>query len=325
MKKVILFLLTAMLLLVILAGCGSAEDLSKKSNGSANEAKTEQTAEKAAFPLSVKDGTGEELTIEKKPERIVSVLPSNTEIAFALGLGQQIVGVSDHDNYPEEATKKEKIGGLELNVEKILSLNPDLVLADQTNDAKALKQIKEAGIPVLIVGEATDFEGVYSNIELIGKTTGTQKEADKVIKGMKEKLASLKEKASAIKEDKRKDVYIELSPAPEIYTAGKNTFMDTLLSIIHADNASANQNGWSKVNEEAVIAANPDVIITTYGAYVDDPAAEVSSRDGWEDITAVKKNQIFDINADLTNRPGPRLVEGVEELGKAVYPDVFAK
>ncbi|WP_106496478.1 ABC transporter substrate-binding protein [Lentibacillus sp. Marseille-P4043] len=322
LKKIQLLLLMMIMFIGILAGCGASEDDAEKDNNSNEDAKTEQT-EEANFPVTVTDGTGEELTIEEKPERIVSVLPSNTEIAFALGLGDQIVGVSDHDNYPEEAAEKEKIGGLELNVEKILALDPQLVLADQTNDEKALKQIEESGIPVLTVGEATDFEGVYETIELIGKATGAQEKADQVIGDMKDKLTALEEKANTIKEDERKKVYMEISPSPEIFTAGKNTFMDELLSVINADNAAVDQDGWVKMNEESVISMNPDVVITTYGSYVDDPVAEVTGREGWEDITAVKNEQIYDVNADLVNRPGPRLVEGAEELGKAIYPDVF--
>lgn len=329
MKKLNLLLLLTILTFGILAGCSSSADHTEKNNANNEEVKTEQTdktqTEESSFPVTITDGAGEKLTIGEKPERIVSVLPSNTEIAFALGLGERIVGVSDHDNYPEEALKKEKVGGLELNVEKILSLKPQLVLAGQTNDEKAIQQLKDSGIPVLIAENATSFEGVYNNITLIGKATGAFKEAQKVIDDMKEKLAMIKEKASAIKEEERKTVYVEISPAPEIYTAGKNTFIDQLLTIIHADNAVADQEGWPKMNEEAVIAMNPDVIVTTYGFYVDNPVEKILKREGWADVPAVKNKQVFDVHSDLVARPGPRLVEGAEELGKAIYPDIFGE
>lgn len=322
MKKIYLVLFTAILFLGILAGCGNSDDNAEKGKDNADNTKTEQTEEQA-FPVTVTDGNGYKLTIDEKPERIVSVLPSNTEIAFDLGLGDQIVGVSDHDDFPKEASEKEKIGGLELNVEKILSLDPQLVLADQTNDEKALKQIEEAGIPVLVVASANNFDEVYDSIHLIGQATGTLDKADQIIDDMKEKLTALKDKANAIDKDDQKKVYMEISPSPDIYTAGKNTFMDELLTIIHAENAAGDQEGWPKINEEQAIASNPDVIITTYGSYVDDPVAEITQRDGWEDVSAVKNEQIYDVDEDLVNRPGPRLVDGVEELGKVIYPDVF--
>lgn len=320
MKKLNVLLLSIFMFFGILAGCNQAAE-----NGKTDQPAEQQTeqSEEQGFPVTLTDGNGEEITIEEEPERIVSVLPSNTETAFALGLGDKIVGVSDHDNYPDEAAKKEKVGGLELNIEKILSLEPELVLADPSNDQKALQQLKEADIPVLVVNSAENLDDVYKSIELIGQATGTANEAEKVIEDMKKKIADVEAKVKGIQDEDKKNVFIEVSPEPEIYTAGNNTFMDALLSVIHAENASKEIDGWQQVNDEAVIKMNPDVIITTYGYYVDNPVDQVLKREGWGDITAIKEKQIVDIHSDLINRPGPRLSDGVEELAKAVYPDVF--
>lgn len=116
---------------------------------------------------------------------------------------------------------------------------------------------------------------------------------------------------------------MEVSPSPDIYTPGKNTFMDEMLHIISADNAAAELDGWAKIDEESMIAANPDVIITTYGYYKKDAVSEVTARKGWQDVNAVKNGQVFDVPSDLVTRSGPRLIEGVEELAKAVYPNQF--
>ena len=110
--------------------------------------------------------------------------------------------------------------------------------------------------------------------------------------------------------------------APDMYAAGKNTFMDEMLTIIHAENVVTEEE-WPKMDQEAIIASNPDVIITTYGFYTDDAVEQVLSREGWQDINAVKNKQVVDVESDKVNRSGPRLVEGVEEFAKAVYPDVF--
>lgn len=326
MRKRHIFLLSIILLLGILAGCNSSNDNNDNSNKQ-EEPKTEQEQQtnEASFPVTLEDGNGEEITIEEKPERIVSVLPSNTEIAFALGLGDKIVGVSDYDNYPEEALEKEKIGGLEMNIEKIISLEPQLVLANPTIDANGLDQLGSSGIQVLIVNDATDFAGVYQSIDMIGKATGTEQKAAEIIEGMKENLLALEEKSKTIEDNDRKKAFVEISPEPEIYTAGKNTFMDDILSIIQAENVASDQDGWVMMNEEAVIEKNPDVIITTYGDFVENSKEQVLRREGWQDVAAIKNEQVIDVNTDLVSRPGPRLVEGAEILGKTIYPDIFAE
>jgi iron complex transport system substrate-binding protein len=318
MKKWYSLLLVALLTIGVLAGCAGTT----KQNTDGNQ--TDTAKQTAAFPVTIKDALGNKLVIKQKPEKIVSLMPSNTEIAYGLGLGKEIVGVSDYDNYPKDTQKKEKIGGQQFNTEKIIGLKPDLVLAHASSASiakDALKQLSDAGIPVLVVANAQNFEQVYKSITMIGKATGTTKKADEVIKGMKDKLAAIKAKAETIKEKKK--VYLEVAPAPDIYTTGNNTFMDDMLKVINADNVAGDQQGWIKVDQEAIIQKNPDVIITTYGYYVKDPAQQVLSRKGWENLNAVKNKQVIDVNSDLVDRPGPRVVEGVEALAKAIYPEVF--
>ncbi|MCD4839213.1 MULTISPECIES: ABC transporter substrate-binding protein [Neobacillus] len=318
MKRLHWLLLALLLTIGGLAGCGESKDQVQK------EKNVEEKAEVKDFPVSIKDASDQVVKIEKKPEKIVSLIPSNTEIAFALGLGDEVVGVSDFDNYPEEVTKKEKIGGMEFNQEKVISLKPDLVLAHAStalNSQAALQQLKDVGIPVLVVNDAQNFEQVYDSIKMIGKATGESENAEKLIADMKKRLAELKTKAAEIKEKKK--VLIEVSPEPEIYTTGKNTFMNEMLSWINAENIAADQEGWIKMDQEAMIQKNPDVIITTYGYYVENPAEKVLSRKGWENVKAIKNKQVIDINSDRVTRSGPRIVEGVEDLAKAIYPEVF--
>ncbi|AIM14892.1 iron ABC transporter substrate-binding protein [Bacillus sp. X1(2014)] len=318
MKRLHWLLLALLLTIGGLAGCGESKDQVQK------EKNVEEKAEVKDFPVSIKDASDQVVKIEKKPEKIVSLIPSNTEIAFALGLGDEVVGVSDFDNYPEEVNKKEKIGGMEFNQEKVISLKPDLVLAHAStalNSQAALQQLKDVGIPVLVVNDAQNFEQVYDSIKMIGKATGQSENAEKLIADMKKRLAELKTKAAEIKEKKK--VLIEVSPEPEIYTTGKNTFMNEMLSWINAENIAADQEGWIKMDQEAMIQKNPDVIITTYGYYVENPAEKVLSRKGWENVKAIKNKQVIDINSDRVTRSGPRIVEGVEDLAKAIYPEVF--
>lgn len=316
MKKLYSLLFALMLAVGVLAGCGETK----------TEEKENATQTEAAFPVTIKDAVDKEVVIDDKPEKIVSLIPSNTEIAFALGLGDEMVGVSDYDNYPKETADIEKIGGTEFNVEKIISLKPDLVLAHASsahNSTEGLQQLRDAGIDVVVVNDATNFAGVYESIDMIGKVTGETKEANELVDDMKEKMTDIKDKAAKIAEKDQKSVYIEVSGEPSIYTTGKNTFMQEMLDTINAKNVVTKE-GWIQVDQEAIIKANPDVIITTYGSYAtENPVDKVLDRKGWADVTAVKEKAVADVDSDTVTRSGPRLVEGVEELAKAVYPNEF--
>ncbi|MBK5485555.1 ABC transporter substrate-binding protein [Peribacillus sp. TH16] len=320
MKKIYGLILVMLLTAGIMVGCN---DTSKE--GTKEKQQTNHT-ENQAFPITIKDATGEKVTIEEQPKKIVTLIPSNTEVVFALGLGKKVVGVSDIDNYPEETKEIEKVGGMEMNTELIVSLKPDLVLAHASsahNSNEGLQQLKDAGIDVLVVNDAQSFDEVYESIDMIGQATGEHDKAKEIVANMKTKLKKIQEKAKSVKDEERKTVLVEVSPSPDIYTPGKNTFMNEMLNIISAKNAAAELDGWAKIDEESMIAANPDVIITTYGYYTKDPVSEVTGRKGWEDVAAVKDGQVFDVHSDLVTRSGPRLIEGVEELAKSVYPNLF--
>jgi iron complex transport system substrate-binding protein len=320
MKKWYSILFTVLIAIGALAGCTEKEAQESETK----EAGLEKKSEVTSFPVTIKDATGDEVVIDHKPERIISLIPSNTEIVYALGLGKEIVGVTDFDNYPQEVLEKEKVGGLDMNVEKVLSLSPDLVLAHESTAEQSelgLQQLRDAGIDVLVIYNAEQFEKVYETIDMIGKATGETKIASEIINGMKEKLEAIQVKAKEIKDKKK--VLVEVSPAPEIYIAGKHTFMDEMMGIINAENIAHDQEGWVKIDEEAMIKRNPDVIITTYGYYVDNSTEQVLNQKGWENVNAVKNKQVVDVDSDQVTRPGPRIVEGVEDFAKAIYPDVF--
>lgn len=318
MKKYYSLFCGALMACLVLAGCGQASD--SESN---DKQKSEQA--EAEFPVTITDAVDKEVVIEEDPQKIVSLMPSNTEVAFVLGVGDEVVGVSESDDYPEETKDIEKVVGMELNVEKILSLDPDLVLAHESvadTWADGLQQMSDAGIDVLVVNDATDFNGVYNSIEMIGKAVGEKEKAEEIVQDMKDDIASIKEKAASISEKDKKDVYVEVSPEPSIFTTGKDTFMQEMIDTINATNV-IKEAGWVQVDQEAVIEADPDVVITTYGGYSPDPVGQVTKRDGWDQVTAVKDKQIVEVDEDLVSRSGPRLAQGVEEFAKAVYPDVF--
>lgn len=321
LKRLYSLLVTILLLGGLLAACGNGEDVNLVDEQAENVEKEADV--ESDFPVTLEDATGEEVVIEKKPEKTVSLIPSNTEIMYAVGAGDTVVGVSEHDDYPKEASDKERVAGMELNIEKIIALDPDLVLAHASGigmwDA-GLQQLKDSGITVVVVHNAESFVEVYDTIEMIGKATGHLEQATELVSDMKATLEELREKAATVTEDQQKTVFLEVAPAPEIYTSGKDTFMDEMLNIVNAKNA-VEQEGWPQMNEEAIIQLNPDVIITTYNT--ENAVEKVLGREGWQEVTAVKEKQVFTVDESLVSRSGPRIIEGVEEFAKAIYPDIF--
>ena len=314
----------------ILTACGS-NDQDFEVNHSSNlveERSQSDNREETAFPITLTDGQDNEVTIEDKPERIASLIPSNTEILFALGLNEEIVGVSDFDNYPEEALEKEKIGSMEFNVEKIISLEPDIVFAHGSsahNSESGLDQLRDAGIRVVVVNDASTFADVYQSIEMIATATGTDKKGQEIIEEMKDRIVEIEERVSAIEPDDEVTVWVEVQPAPDLYTTGKGTFMDEMLSIIKAKNVAGDEEGWVSYTEEDAVKSNPDVIVLTYGSYVENAVEQVLRREAWQSVPAIQNGRVYDLESDLVDRSGPRLVEGIEELAHAVYPESVAQ
>lgn len=322
MKKIWQLWLATALAAILLTACGQEEVKPVDNETPATE--TEQ--EVSNFPLTIKDVTENKITLEEAPEAIVSMIPSNTEILFGLDLGDKVVAVSDYDNYPAETESIEKIGGQEFNVEKIISLNPNLVLAHESGlgmGEAGLQQLRDAGLNVFVVKTAANFDEVYETMTTIGQLTGATAEAEEMVQTMKADVAEIQEKTATV--ETKKSVFIEVSPAPEIYTTGANTFMNEMINLINAENVAGDQEGWIKMDPEEIVLRNPDVILTTYSSYMPDAVDQVLAREGFAEVTAVKNKAVMNVNEDTTSRSGPRLTEGLLEMAKAVYPEVFSE
>ncbi|QFF97896.1 ABC transporter substrate-binding protein [Psychrobacillus glaciei] len=322
MKKMWQLWLASALAVLLLVGCGAKEATPVVNKDNAQQ---ETAVEKATFPLTITDAVGNDITLEEAPKTIVSMIPSNTEILFALGLNDEIVGVNDYDDYPAEALEKEKIGGTDFNVEKILSMNPDVVFAHESMLGKGdagLQQIRDAGVKVFVVKNAANFDETYTTIEQIGRATGKLTEAQKIVKDMKAKVADVTAKIAKVKT--KKTVFVETSDVPQIYTPGKGTFMQEILNMVNAENVAADQEGWFQIEPEEIVSRNPDVILVMY-SYVDGIVESVKARPGFDTINAVKNNEVVQVDENTTSRTGPRLAYGLEEVAKAIYPEAFSE
>ncbi|ECC0871737.1 ABC transporter substrate-binding protein [Listeria monocytogenes] len=285
--------IVVVLLLAILTACGNTET-------KAPEKKTEK--------IEVKDATGNTITLEEAPTKIVSLMPSNTEILFALDLGDKVKGVTAYDDYPKEAQKVEKVTSTSVDTEKIIAIKPDLVLGHESmlaTEKDAYQLLKDAGINVFVVPDATDLKAAEKSIITVGKLTGKEKEAKKVTDSMEEQKVAIEKKAKELKTSPK--VWIEISP--DLYTAGKGTFMNEMLELAGGTNV-VTESGFIPYNEEKVVELQPDIILSVYP----DAKATIQKRAAWKDIPAVKNDKIYEMDANKLSRPGPRLLEGAADI-----------
>ncbi|WP_071394790.1 ABC transporter substrate-binding protein [Bacillus tuaregi] len=326
MKKVLVCILTVWIM-VIMSACGTTQETSDGENNRTFETETEKTNEKATvYPLTVKDATGVEITFDQAPERIVSTSPSETEILFALGLGDKIYGVSDFDDYPEAAKDKPKVGGVtKPNEEAIMAVNPDLVVGGISMKDDIAEKFRGLGLK-LYKTEPKKMDDILNNIIQIGIITDTQEKAEELVAQMKEDIRTVTEAAAAIEEEDKKKVYIEFSPG---WTVGKGEFMDELITLAGGVNIAADTEGWNAINAEKIIQDNPDVIIYTANV-VDDKSGKpleelIQSRNGWDKITAVQEGHVTGIEGMIMSRPGPRITVALKQIAEAIYPGSIEK
>lgn len=268
-------------------------------------------------PVTVIDDLGREVILRQTPAKIVSIAPSNTEILFALGLGDKVVGVTDSCDYPEAAKSKPKVGSVELDYEKIVEIAPDLVVAVGSLQRQAIDRLSELGICVLAVDPKT-VDGVLHAITLTGKATGAEDRAATLVAELSRRIEAVTAKVSSIGASARPRVFVEIWNEP-LMTAGPGTFVDELISAAGGENIAHDARGeWPQFSAEAVIERDPEVVILTGFN-----KAEALARPAWQGISAYRSGRVHELHPDLLVRPGPRLVQGLEELAKLLHPEAF--
>jgi iron complex transport system substrate-binding protein len=271
---------------------------------------------------TVIDNQGREVQLEGIPARIVSHVPSITEMLFALDLGDSVVGVSDYCNYPEEAKEKPSVGGYYTpSIEKITSLDPDLVLTD--GYAEDILQLDGIGIPYIVL-DPPDIDGVLDNIQLIGEITGVQEKASELVNEIEGRIDAV---VSAVADAAHPRVFyvFDASDPTKPWTAGPGSFVDAFIRMAGGENIAAGAQGpWVQFSMEELIDADPEIIIVDamMGTAANDPE-EIKALAGWKETTAAKENQIYTIDGDLVNRHGPRIAQALEEMARIIHPELF--
>jgi len=294
--------LLAPVLAVALAACVPAAPVAAPSTAPAASA-----SPVAAFPAVVTDFQGKAVTVSGRPARIVSIGASNTEFLFALGAGDRVVGVDDFSDLPAEAKTKEKVGGVKPNVEKIVSLRPDLVVSVKISDG-SLERIAAQSITVIVL-DPRGLADTVRTAELLGTATGADGKA--LARRMQEGLDAVRAKAASVKK-KRVFHEVDASDPTKLFTAGPGSFIHEMLELAGGINIAAGAGSpFPLLSAEEVIRQDPEVIVlgdADYGM----TAEQVQARPGWSTITAIRSKRIVGIDASLMHRPGPRLAEAVE-------------
>jgi len=274
------------------------------------------------FPLTITGDLNREVTITKQPERIISLSPANTEILFALGLGEKVVGITNVCNYPSQTKEKEKIGDYNNpNLEKIIELEPDLILASHGNPTELIDQLEELNYTVVGLNPK-NIDDVISSITMVGKITGNVKEAARLTEEMEERIGAVLSKTSSLVENNKPRVLYVVWYKP-LWTAGSGTFIDELIQKAGGINIAGDIAGWPQMNLETVIEKNPQVIIIGYSEDQPELIQAVRNESTLDQTDAFKNNQIHTIDTDIVSRTGPRIVDALEEIAKIIHPELF--
>ena len=302
-KKILSLLATFVMAMMIFVGCSSK-------------------------PTTMQDREGNEFNVPAEINTIISTAPSNTEVLVALGLADKLVAVDKYSADVEGISEDlPKIDFRNPDAEAIIALNPDIVIASGHNkagDEDPFALIKEAGIPVAYIPSSYSIEGIYGDIEFIASLTDTEKEGKELVNSMKKEVDAIKAIGDTIQD--KKNVYFEIGAGSGLYTFGNETFLNEMIETIGATNIFGEENSWITVTPEAVIDANPDVILAnTPGTNEAGLTAveDIVSREGWDTITAVKNGDVYQIDKNSSSRGSQNIIKALKEMAKAVYPDEY--
>jgi iron complex transport system substrate-binding protein len=300
----------ALLGTLVLAGCGQTSTTATPAASPASSSAAPGTA----FPVTVEAANGT-ITIPKRPERIISLSATHTETLYAIGAGPQVIAVDDQSNHPAEAPKT-ALSGFKPNVEAIIAHKPDLVVVSDDID-QIVTELGKVNVPVLWEPAATKLDEAYDEIADLGAATGNQAKAGEVVDGMKsamEKLAAEAPKATNL------TYYHELDQTP--YAATSKTFIGQLYGLFGvtniADKAPDSAGGYPKLSAEFVAQADPDLIFLADVKCCQQNKDALAKRPGWQNLSAIKNDQVIELDDDIASRWGPRVVELAQTIGEAV-------
>lgn len=327
MKRILTILAVVLLTLALLSGCATPAAVQPSASPSAAAAVTTATPSPSTapqaqdFPKKVTDIQGNAIDIPKKPERIISMSPSTTEILFAIGAGDKVIGIDKYSDYPDAVKTIAQVGDYTTpDVEKIISLKPDLVLAGEKLQTATITKLKELGIPTMAV-EARNYEDISKSFEMIGAAVGQDTAAKALADKLKAKEDEIKGKLAG---QKTPTVYyiVSFGAAAGNWTSGPGSFINSMIGIAGGDCVTNHVDPnapWMDYNLEKLVSQNPDIMLLDQ--YAGD-LKTLATTEGYKDLAAVKNGKVTVTTNELA-RPGPRIIDGLDVLAKILHPDLF--
>ncbi|MBP2018439.1 iron complex transport system substrate-binding protein [Symbiobacterium terraclitae] len=333
-------LTAALLMITLLAGCGSNRpngrpgDAGQQTRAPSTQQPGDQgnpgqqaPGESAAgegkqtvYPITLIDGDGREITIEAEPQRILSLGPSATEVLFALGRGDRLVGRTDWCNFPEAALEVPSVGSLfPPDYERILSTEPDLVVMIEGSVDVRERLEQEYGLTVFVYAPAT-FEQLYTQMVALGQAVNAREAAEAIVAEIQGEVDAIYTKILPISYSP--SVFYQVWPDP-LSTAGPGSFIDDMIRIAGGINVAGDaDSAWPAYSLEQLLAADPAVIVAGSEAM----AQDILTRPGWESLRAVREGRVYGVpNEDIVVRPGPRLAEGLRWFAETLHPGLFGR
>ena len=313
MKKFTLTMMTLGLVATLgLAGCGKQEK------------KATTSSEKTEVTLPTKDRSGKEITLPKEATKIISLVPSTTEVIEDLGKTDQLIAVDTQSSTMMTDLKKlPQMDMMAVDAEKLIALKPQIVYVNDINLASSesvWKQVEDAGITVVNIPTSTSIKAIKEDVQFIADSLSEHEKGQKLIKTMDQEIDEVAKIGKTIK--KPKTVLFEVAALPDVYSFGNGTFLNEMIETIGAKNVLANEKGWLPVTEEAAIAAKPEVILTNVN-YMKDPAKEILARKNWENVPAVQNKEVFEIDNMSSSLPNNHITKALKQMAKAVYPEEY--
>lgn len=271
------------------------------------------------------DRAGNEISVPEEISSIICMAPSTAQILDELGLKEKLIAV-DYQTplYMEGVEDLPQFDMMTPDCEAILALNPDIVfvtgMSYQGDDP--YEELEIAGICVAQIPSSDSLAGIQEDIQFVADCFGMTEEGAAIVEDMQGAIDEVAEIGETITE--KKSVLFEIACLPNIYSFGNGVFLQEMLDLIGAENVFADQDGWISVTEESALAANPDVILTSVD-YIENAVDEILSREGWENVEAVKNQQVYYIDTAASSQPNQNVVLALQEMAKAIYPEEYAQ
>lgn len=315
MKRKFTIAIIMLIIMAVLAACTAEQKQPQPA---------EQPAQEAELPVA--DRAGNEISIPAEINKIISISPSNTEMIVALGFGDKLVAVDkysgDIEGIPENIPYFDIMNP---DVEQLVALEPDIIYAtgmSLSDGNDPFKPIKDLGITVAYIPSSDSIDGIYKDIMFIADSLQVSGKGQEIVDNMKTKIDEFREIGSTI-EDK-KTVYFEIAGAPNLYSFGSGVFLNEMIELLGAENILAEQEKWISVSDEVIVAANPDIILTNVD-YIENAVDEIKNRAGWENVTAIKNNDVYYIDRDASSLSNHNIVKALDQMAEVIYPDVYKK